>query len=257
MDVEVHSPGLPPEEVEELSREVGRLERYADDPPVAVRLTVRPGPSRAGPHHRRPFIADASAPIDGKVLAAHAVGPTPSAAAEAVFERLRRQLRRFVGADVALRNEARTIERAVADLRRAQRPRPDATRKPPEERQIVRRRTYSDEAEPTLSAVADLLDDDQEFRLFVHVRTNEDVVVHWRDDGRIGLLHPPGSILEDEGDPVVPEPSRYSDPLPLANARAEMDITNHRFLYFIDAEDRRGKVLYLRFDGDYGLVEPA
>jgi hypothetical protein len=28
-------------------------------------------------------------------------------------------------------------------------------------------------------------------------------------------------------------------------------------LYFIDAGDRRGKVLYLRFDGDYGLVEPG
>jgi hypothetical protein len=32
---------------------------------------------------------------------------------------------------------------------------------------------------------------------------------------------------------------------------------NHRFLYFIDAADGRGKVLYLRHDGDYGLVEPG
>jgi len=31
----------------------------------------------------------------------------------------------------------------------------------------------------------------------------------------------------------------------------------HRFLYFIDADDERGKVLYVRLDGDYGLVEPA
>ena len=30
----------------------------------------------------------------------------------------------------------------------------------------------------------------------------------------------------------------------------------HRFLYFIDAGDGRGKVLYPRTDGDYGLVEP-
>jgi hypothetical protein len=33
-------------------------------------------------------------------------------------------------------------------------------------------------------------------------------------------------------------------------------VLNHRFLYFIDAGDGRGKVLYLRHDGDYGLVEP-
>ena len=39
-------------------------------------------------------------------------------------------------------------------------------------------------------------------------------------------------------------------------ARDEMDVLKHRFLYFIDAVDGRGKVLYLRHDGDYGLVEP-
>jgi hypothetical protein len=36
-----------------------------------------------------------------------------------------------------------------------------------------------------------------------------------------------------------------------------MDVLNHRFLYFVDAADGRGKVLYLRHDGDYGLVEPS
>jgi hypothetical protein len=95
-----------------------------------------------------------------------------------------------------------------------------------------------------------------EFFLFRHARTEEDVVVHLRDDGRIGLLHPQGSALSDEDDIVVPEPSRYSEPLTLEKARTEMDMLNHRFLYFIDADDGRGKVLYLRHDGDYGLVEP-
>jgi hypothetical protein len=101
-----------------------------------------------------------------------------------------------------------------------------------------------------------MLDLDEEFHLFVHARTGEDVVVHRRDDGKIGLIHPRGSALADEGDVIVPEPSRYSEPLTLDKARAEMDIVNHRFLYFIDADDGRGKVLYLRHDGDYGLVEP-
>jgi hypothetical protein len=35
-----------------------------------------------------------------------------------------------------------------------------------------------------------------------------------------------------------------------------MDVLNHRFLYFIDEADGRGKVIYLRHDGNYGLVEP-
>jgi hypothetical protein len=43
---------------------------------------------------------------------------------------------------------------------------------------------------------------------------------------------------------VVPEPSRYSGPLTLARARAEMDLVEHRLLFFIDAGDPRGMVLY-------------
>jgi ribosome-associated translation inhibitor RaiA len=257
MDVEVRAPGVSPRLVEQIRRRAAGLEQLVDDPPPEVRLTVRPGAALAGPHSRRPFLADASAPDHGRVLAAHALGPTAITAAAAAMERLRRQLRRTRDTEVALRNEPRVIARGIAELRRLERQRPAPARKPPEEREIVHRRTYSDEPEPTLSAIADLLDDDQEFRLFVHVLTHEDVVVHWRDDGRVGLLHPQGSALAEEGPPVVPEPSRYSEPLSLAVARAEMDVLDHRFLYFIDADDGRGKVLYLRHDGDYGLVEPA
>lgn len=34
-----------------------------------------------------------------------------------------------------------------------------------------------------------------------------------------------------------------------------MNLAGHRFVYFIDAADDRGKALYLRHDLDYGLVE--
>lgn len=257
MDVEVRAPDVPPRLVEQIRRRVAGLERLVDDPPAEVRLTVRPGPARSGPHGQRPFVADASAADHGRVLAAHALGPTAITAAAAAMERLHRQLRRTRDSEVALRDEPRVIARGIADLRRLEPQRPEPLHKPPEERRLVHRCTFSQEPESTLSAIADLLDDDEEFRLFVHVLTHEDAVVHWRDDGRVGLLHPQGSALADEGPPVVPEPSRYSEPLPLANARAEMDLLNHRFLYFVDADDGRGKVLYLRYDGDYGLVEPA
>ena len=54
----------------------------------------------------------------------------------------------------------------------------------------------------------------------------------------------------------MPEPSRYPEPISLERARDEMDVLNHRFLYFVDAADGHGKVMYLRHDGNYGLVEP-
>jgi hypothetical protein len=77
-----------------------------------------------------------------------------------------------------------------------------------------------------------------------------------RKDHRIGLLFPPGSALADEADVIVASPSRYAGRLTLAAARAEMDLLEHRFLYFLDAGDGRGRVVYLRTDGDYGVVEP-
>ena len=243
------SDDIPRPQVEAARRHIEALGRYTDEP-VAVRLTLRRG-------GRGRFVADASTVFQGRTLAAHAAGPAADTAAEEVAARLRRQLRRVVDAGVALRDDPRVISKTLEDLEPGRMHRPEARTKPPEEREIVRRRTYSDHPEATLEAISDLIDLDEEFHLFVHVRSGEDVVVHWRDQGRIGLLHPRDSVLADEVDQIVaPEPSRYSEPLTLAAARAEMDLLDHRWTYFADADDGRGKVIYLRHDGDYGLVEP-
>jgi ribosome-associated translation inhibitor RaiA len=261
MEVEVAVRGdIPRDHVNAAREQIASLEHYVGHPLTSARLTLT---HYRNPHLTRPYVADASLHLgdaslrfEGRPLAAHAAGHTAVEAAEAVAERLRRQLRRVVGAEVALRNEPSEIRAALDALEHDQSHRPEVRLKPPEERDIVHRRTYDDSPPPTLSAVADLLDLDQEFYLFRHARTGEDVVVYRRDDGRIGLIYPSGSALADENDVIVAQPSRYSSPLTLDVARSEMDMLNHRFLYFIDADDGRGKVLYLRHDGDYGLVEP-
>ena len=254
-DVDINIEGdISREAAEDARRRLASLQQYSDLPFMGGRLTLRH--VQQG-RTRWPYVADARVIFDGRMFAAHTAGRTPEEAIEQAEERLRRRLRDLVGADVALRNEPRAIEKALEDLEPDRRHRPEAPLKPPEERQMVRRRTYADHPESTYEAIADMLDLDEEFHLFRHVRTDEDVVVYRRDDGRIGLIHPPGSKLADETDDVVTaEPSRYSEPLALEQARAEMDIVNHRFLYFVDAADGRGRVLYLRHDGDYGLVEP-
>jgi hypothetical protein len=42
----------------------------------------------------------------------------------------------------------------------------------------------------------------------------------------------------------------------LERVRDELAVLGAGFIYFIDERDGRGKVLYVRRDGDYGLVEP-
>jgi ribosome-associated translation inhibitor RaiA len=254
IDVALHAPGVPDNQAEPARERIATLDRYADSERFqGGRLTLR----RAHRSAKRPCVADVVVRLGGRPLRAHTTGRTPVEAADAAAERLRKQLRRVLDADVALRNEPRVLQKALADLGPLERlHRPEADLKPPAERKIVHRNTYLSVPLSTVEAVNELLDMDVEFFLFRHVRTGEDVVVYRRDDGRIGLLHPRGSALADENDIVVPEPSRYSEPLTLEKARTEMDMLNHRFLYFIDAGDGRGKVLYLRHDGDYGLVEP-
>lgn len=240
---------IPQRQIDAARRRLETVGRFTDTP-LTVRLTLRRG-------GRGRFVADASTAFAGRMLAAHAGGPSADMAAEAVAARLRRQLRRIIAADIARRNDPGVIGKALDDIASGPLHPPPGRAKPPEQRRIVHRRTYSDHPEATLEAISDMIDLDELFHLFVHVRTSEDVVVHRREDGRIGLLHPRNSPLADEADDVVaPEPNRYSEPIPLETARSEMDMVDHRFEYFLDASDGRGKVLYRRYDGDYGLVEP-
>jgi ribosome-associated translation inhibitor RaiA len=217
------------------------LQQVTDDPLTNVRVSVRET------NASRPFVVDASLVVKDRLLAAHTAGKTLDEALDKAVHRLRRQILRVTKSEVAQRNDPLELDRVE---------RPEAGLKPPPERQIVHRHPYLGVPLSTGEAVRELLDLDLEFFFFTHARTGEDVVVYRRDDGRIGLLHPQGSELADENDIVVAEPSRYSEPLTLEKAREEMDWLNHRFLYFIDSADGRGKVLYLRHDGDYGLVVP-
>jgi ribosome-associated translation inhibitor RaiA len=228
-------------ELDQARERIESLQKFTDEPLTNVRVTVRET------NASRPFVVDASLILRDRLLAAHTAGKTPEEALDKAVHRLRRQILRVTKSEVAQRNEPLALD--VVE-------RPEAALKPPQERQIVHRHPYRAEPLSTGEAVRELLDLDLEFILFTHGRTGEDVVVYRRDDGRIGLIHPQGSALADENDIVVAEPSRYSEPLTLDKAREEMDWLNHRFLYFIDAEDGRGKVLYLRHDGDYGLVVP-
>jgi ribosome-associated translation inhibitor RaiA len=232
---------------------IAALARYCRNPLQSGRLTVRVG--GASRTARRFYVADAAVIIDGRLLVAHAIGPTPRAVTDAVSDRLRRQLRRVVGAEVARRNDPTAIEKQSADLDFHARHSPAAQLKAPQDRDIILH-PVPGEPETTLGALAELLDRDREFdfTLFCHARTAEDVVLHRREDEEFGLLHPPRSPLASEDGVVIPEPSRYPEPITPVDARSEMDVLDHRFLYFIDAGDGRGKVLYLRRDGNYGLV---
>ena len=202
--VEVHSDArIRRREVDAARRAIAAVDRYVDGPCSAPASPLR----RISPKAARPYVADATVLLDGRLVAAHAAGRDPKEAAEAAADRLRRQIRRLVGADVAQRNEPRAIREALESLPAEPMHRPAAHIKPPGGAPDHPAPPYIDVPLSTLEAVDELLAIDVEFFLFDHVRSSEWVTVYRRDDGRIGLLFPPGSVLADENDVVVPSPA--------------------------------------------------
>jgi len=137
--VELHAPDDLPDATAVAVRErMASLQRFTDKPLRSARLTLRRPQTHAS---RSRWVADASILLDGRLLAAHATGPSAMAAADEVVERLRRQIRRAVGAEIATRNEPRTIARALRDLRHELGHRPSAEVLPtrPGDRRLVHR----------------------------------------------------------------------------------------------------------------------
>jgi ribosome-associated translation inhibitor RaiA len=255
--VELHAPDDLPDTTADAVRErMASLQRFTDEPLLSARLTLRRPQTHAS---RSRWVADASVLLDGRLLAAHATGPSALAAADTVVDRLRRQIRGATGAEVATRNEPRAIARALRDLRNEPGHRPSAEVLPtrPGDRRLVHRIAQPPLPVSLADAAADLIDRDWEFRLFLEQDTGEWLFLHRRDDDRLALMHPPWVAVPDVVvDVIVVEPMRFPDPLTIEEAQDALEQLGERYLYFADAADRRPKVLYLRHDGDLGLIEP-
>jgi hypothetical protein len=232
---------VPPAQLEEARKRVDAHARHPVGAQTAGRLTLRRAATTP------PYEATASLVVRGRLVAARGQGRTAGEAVDAVVRRLQRQARALSDGPPVERLQLRVGGPLPTDAR--PRPRANAT--------IVRRRPYADVALTTLEAIADLISLDVRFYFFRHARSAEEVCLDRFMNGRIGMIFPPGSVLADEADLIVCRPSRYTQPLPLAAALEELVLARHRFMYFVDTADEHAKVLYLRRDGDVGLVEPT
>lgn len=131
-------------------------------------------------------------------------------------------------------------------------PRPEA------ERQVVRHKSYEPARTTPDEAVFDMDLLDYDVHLFTDDGTGQDAVVYRGGPTayRLARLRP-----VDRPEPVTAVPLSVSDRpamrLTLAEAVARLNLTGQPFLFFADAADGRGRLLYHRYDGHYGLVTPA
>lgn len=254
MEVQVTSRGAVAEHARRAAQEkLAELDRFVQGPlrDARVVLVQEPNPRIPEPAH-----AEAEVVLQGRPVRARAAAETMEAAVDEVAERLQRNLRRYV--ERMIEGQRVPAEAATGEWRHGSwsPPRPPGFRRPVDEREVVRRKSFAVASMSLAEAAAALDALDHAFFLFSDADSGADCVLYRHDDGRLALILPPGAPEPDEP-AVAVERCRISEPIDLDTALVAMDDFGHRFLFFIDSASGRGNVVYLRYDGDYGLIETA
>lgn len=219
---------------------------------AVVRLTQAPDPAQA-----RPAMAEATVDLSGTVVRAHVAASTMLEAIDLLDGRLRRRIDE--GEDRMRALHLRHRDDGPGEWRHGSMPseRPHRYERPVEERELVRHKSFAVRQQTVDEAVLDLEALDHDFFLFRDERTGCDAVL-WRrnahhalieSDGRGGEAPDTVAEVEVEHRPV--------ERLAIAEAIEHLDLGADPFVFFVNAESGRGNVVYLRYDGHYGLIEPA
>lgn len=210
----------------------GVLRRHHIESPASVRLT------RSGSFGGS-TVAQVNARFAGTEIRVQAEGPGGFALTFAA-ERLDRQLDRLTG---------NSDPRWTPDPGRA------LLATVSEARPIARRKSCRLEVLDPVTAVAAMDALDFDAHLFTDAETGEDSVVYWA--GPVGVrmarqrrMRPPASAAWR---PLTLN-SRPTRDLTEAEATARLCGHGLPFLFFTDPSDRRGRLLYRRYDGDLGIV---
>jgi ribosome-associated translation inhibitor RaiA len=233
---------------------LGRVGKFAPRPIIRARATLT---TETNPAVDRPALAEASLDVSGRVIRAHVAAARMREAVDLLEERLRRRLE-----DLGDHYERRRQETGVAPgtWRHGFLPaeRPDYLERAPEERELVRHKTFAVGPETPEEAALDMRLLDHDFFLFTNAASGEENVVYRLDDVGIGWLQPtPGS---DGPDGYALDLRPDSAPVPElepADAVRRLEAGGEPFVFFVDRATGRGNVLYRRFDGHYGLITPA
>ena len=219
---------------------------------VKVRLTQAGDPARD-----RPAQAQATVDVNGDLVRAHVAAASMNEAVDLLRARLQDQLEHR---HERLQSRHRRPDASgPGEWRHGDRPttRPDHYERPVDEREVVRHKTYVvDDLRPD-EAAFDMEQLEFDFYLFRDVTTGEETLIEREGPGayRLTGLHPrtvdPGpSAVELTVDERTP-PAWTID-----QAIEALGADSGRFVFFADAATGRGTVLYLRYDGHYGLIAP-
>ncbi|HEX6498893.1 MAG TPA: sigma 54 modulation/S30EA ribosomal C-terminal domain-containing protein [Micromonosporaceae bacterium] len=236
-------------------RKIAAVADWTDQPILyaRVRLTQQPDPAVA-----LPVRAQVNLDVNGRLLRAQVAAATGYAAVDLLQETVRQRLARFAQHWQARRG--RWPEAGSPTWRHGapRTQRPPYYPRPEEEREIVAHKSLAPSRLTAADAAWEMDAMDYDFYLFTEVDTGQDSVLY-RDGGtgyRLARLTPvPTAPTTDEVPMTVSGQAAPTATVPQAVARLE--ITGWPFVFFADRDSGRGRVLYHRYDGHYGLITPV
>jgi ribosome-associated translation inhibitor RaiA len=205
----------------------------------------------ADPARERPDHVEMTLDLDGTPVRAHRHAATMTEAVDRATSRLRRRVeaarerprsRRLRFRDPSSWHHADRRTDRGSYFPRAQ-----------EERDLVRRKTFTLRAESIEDALFDLELLDHDFFLFVHDETGAEAVVYRAGDG-YGLtqrVETPEARARVE---IPLERGMRPATTSLEDALGVLDASAAPFEFFVDAATGRAAVAYRRYDGNYGLI---
>jgi ribosomal subunit interface protein len=247
--VEVTSRGEVPESTVGYARtKVEHVVRFAHEPVLNAHVVLTEAHDPAVERWAR---AEASLNVNGTPVRAHAIASDMLGAVDLLEGRLQTSLvqhadrnrtrHRWIG--VAAEHEWRHGD--LPSRREPHFPRP------PEQREVIRRKTFALEPMTPDEAAFDMDMLGHDFYLFTDLRSGKDAMVYRAGEGRFAVLGE--AVPEGESAPLVmmagAAPTLSED-----EAISRLGLTGDPYLFYLDADSHRGRVLYLRYDGHYGLI---
>jgi ribosome-associated translation inhibitor RaiA len=255
-DVEVVTHGHLPVQIVEYAREkIVELGRYTREPILYARIKLS---YSADPAVSRPAQAQANLDVNGRLLRGHVAAATAREAVDRLLVRLRHRLSRM-----AQHWEARRGGQPVPEPHEWRHDsevenRPEYFPRPTGLREIVRHKTYELARATPDEAVFDMELLDYDVHLFTDERTGQDAVVYRAGPTgyRLARLTPTDTPEPETAVPLTVS-AQAAPKLTVREAVERLNLTGLPFLFYADAATGRGRLLYHRYDGHYGLVRPA
>jgi ribosome-associated translation inhibitor RaiA len=266
-----------PVEVQVTGPHTAGIEGYAQDrirtvlphahgPVLHARVRVT---HHADPAVERPVTAQVNIDVNGRLVRARVRAQSDREAIDLLEDRLRQRLQHYLRRTSGHWEDRRGRGAApiggrpggeVHEWRHGDEPthRPPYFPRPPEERQIIRHKSYTLSECDIDEAAFDMETMDHDFHLFTELGTGQDSVLYrdYPTGYRLAQTQPHPEALARHSVPVTvsekPAPVLSTD-----EAIGRMAALAYPFLFYLDGERGRGAVLYHRYDGHYGLVTPA